>query len=136
MASKRVLIVEDDTSSRTALAELLREEGFDAVAASSGAEALAACREAVPDIVLLDYRLPDTTGLDLIGELRSQESLGCPFLLVSGSSDLEISDSGEPRFRDHAAMALLAGAAGYIPKPVDLDALLDAMNRALDDASN
>jgi len=132
MATKRVLIVEDDTSSRMALAELLREEGFDAHGVATAAAALSACLNAAPDLVLLDYRLPDGNGVELIVRLRAEAEIRCPIILVSGSSDLEIAADGSPGFVDHESAAIEAGATGYVPKPIDLDALLDVMRRAID----
>ncbi len=61
-----ILIVEDEATSRWALAALLREEGHRAIAVTTGREAVVACHAVRPDVVILDYGLPDMSGLDVL----------------------------------------------------------------------
>jgi DNA-binding NarL/FixJ family response regulator len=72
----RVLIAEDDEMLRGALAELLAGQGFQVVGqASDGEEALALARKLVPDVALVDYRMPGMNGVDLTAYLKEEVPL-------------------------------------------------------------
>ena len=66
----KVMVVDDTDSVREPVVRLLRREGYETVWASSGAEALAAIDEADPDLVLLDFMMPDMDGLTMLERLR------------------------------------------------------------------
>jgi DNA-binding response OmpR family regulator len=104
----RVLIVEDEATIATPLAEGLGREGFDVSRASTGAEALAA---AEPDIVLLDLRLPDMDGLDVCRRLRERSQV--PIIIVTAR--------GEEADR---VVGLELGADDYVVKPFGLRELI------------
>jgi len=118
-----VLIVEDDAETRNMLATLLATEGFHAVAAEDGLEALHLLRTVrhgapeVPCLVLLDLRMPRLGG----GEFRRAQ-LGdptvasVPVAVMSGAVDAE-----------QRARAL--GAVATVTKPIDVDALLQIVRR-------
>lgn len=83
-----VLIVEDDVDNRQAFAEVLRTMGLRVLAVASGREGAVAARELVPDLVLLDFRLPDITGLDVCRELRQvPETADIPVVIVTASPE-------------------------------------------------
>jgi DNA-binding response OmpR family regulator len=89
-----VLIVEGDDDSREGLAEVMRAAGVRALAVGLGREALRFARELMPDLVLLDHRLPDLTGEDVCRELRAnQATAAIPIVVVSASPE-SISDTG------------------------------------------
>ena len=98
-----VLIVDDHPAVRQGLALLLEPEGI-AVCAEAGncAEALTACRQHQPDIILVDLSLGDEDGLLVLGELRGY---GRPFLVYSMHEDGR-----------HVKQAFAAGALGYVTK--------------------
>ena len=104
----KVLIVEDEATIATPLAEGLGREGFDVSRASTGAEALAA---AAPDIVLLDLRLPDMDGLDVCRRLRERSNV--PIIIVTAR--------GEEADR---VVGLELGADDYVVKPFGLRELI------------
>jgi CheY-like chemotaxis protein len=118
-----ILIVEDDHATREQLTTLLSMHGFHAVAAEDGLEALHLLRIVrhraphVPCLVLLDLKMPR-----LGGEAFRRAQLGDPIVasvpvaVVSGAADLELS-----------ARAL--GAVAALPKPIDIDALIDVVRR-------
>jgi DNA-binding response OmpR family regulator len=64
-----ILIVEDDATARSALTILLRAEGHDALAVANGREALETCAALDPDVLIIDYGLPDMTGLEVLEEV-------------------------------------------------------------------
>ena len=118
-----VLIVEDDPDTREMLASLLAMEGFYAVSAEDGLEALHVLRTVrhrapeVPCLVLLDLMMPRLGG----GEFRRAQlgdptGAGVPVAVMSGAVDL-----------DERAQAL--GAVASVAKPSDIDLLMDVVRR-------
>jgi CheY-like chemotaxis protein len=109
-----VLMVEDDADIREDVSELLREEGYQVVTASNGAEALCVLRSLGrrPCIVLLDLMMPVMDGWTAHAEIARDPSLrDLPVVIVSGASDVPT----------HARNL---GAVGYLTKPFAWDALL------------
>jgi len=114
----RILVAEDDRAAREALVRALQLEGYTVVAASNGAEALEAVRQAQPDVLLLDVSMPLVDGLTVCRVLRA-ESNRLPVLMLTARTETSDRVAG-----------LDAGADDYMPKPYDLDELL-ARVRAL-----
>jgi CheY-like chemotaxis protein/signal transduction histidine kinase len=82
---KRLLVVEDNAAERLSIAELLGHEDIDIVGVETGAEALAALREQKIDCVVLDLRLPDMSGFDLLSQLRDEAELAdVPVVVFTG----------------------------------------------------
>lgn len=112
----RVLVVDDDVSCCSALRTLLRDEGYEVDVASGGEEALALIASAPPDVLLSDIRMPGMDGFALLRQARRTHDF--PVLLMSADDKSE-------------ADVLAAGAAGYVGKPLDIDAVLRALDAAL-----
>ena len=113
-----VLVVEDDTSLRSALAATLKAAGYRPVSARDGAEGMRWFAHYAPDLVVLDLGLPDRDGLTLIAEIRERGAT--PILVLSA--------------RDAEAMkvqALDLGADDYVQKPFGVDELLARLRAAL-----
>jgi len=70
MAQHTVLVVEDDASIRSLIAELLDDAGYRVLEADCGKMALSLAREHAPSVALVDYMLPDMSGLDVLERLR------------------------------------------------------------------
>lgn len=116
-----ILAVEDEARNAALLRAILGPAGYDLTIAASLAEARAAMSTKMPALVLLDRHLPDGDGLNLARELRASEiTSAIPVLLVSASV-LPV---------DRMA-AEEAGCAGFIDKPVRVDALLAEVARHL-----
>ncbi len=114
----RILVAEDDRAAREALVRALQLEGYTVVAASNGAEALEAVRQARPDVLLLDVSMPLVDGLTVCRVLRAEDNR-LPVLMLTARTETSDRVAG-----------LDAGADDYMPKPYDLDELL-ARVRAL-----
>ena len=115
------ILVEDDSSSRTALTKLVEHEGFTVKSAATLAEARALIKASPPGLVLTDLHLPDGNGIELLRELR--ESSPVEVVLITGHGTLET-----------AVEALRLGASDYVTKPVDvahLKRVLNNMHRTL-----
>lgn len=115
-----ILIIDDEASLISSLTFALEEEGYKVYGAETGQSGLQAVAELRPDLVLLDLRLPDTTGLDVL-EAMPRES-GTPQVIM-------ISAHGDTRA---AVKAVKMGAADYLTKPFDLDDLLHTVSATLE----
>jgi two-component system, NarL family, response regulator DevR len=115
--SLRVLLVDDHELVRMGLRTLLSgEAGFVVVGeAGSVAEAVAAARTYRPDVVLMDVRLPDGSGVEACREIRSELPDARVLMLTSFADE------------DAVFSAIVAGASGYLLKQARADALLDAI---------
>ncbi len=84
-ARRTILLIEDEESITTPLAEALVRDGFRADVAHTAADGLARGRAARPDLVLLDIGLPDGSGLDVCRELRASSSV--PIIILSARGE-------------------------------------------------
>ncbi|MBI3452203.1 MAG: response regulator transcription factor [Rhodospirillales bacterium] len=110
--SRRILLVDDDTTLRQSLAEQLAAEDFATVQVDSGAAALAAAKEGHFDAILLDIGLPDMDGRDVCRQLR-EAGLSAPvIMLTAADSDMD------------TIQGLDSGANDYMTKPFRLGVLL------------
>jgi DNA-binding NtrC family response regulator len=118
-ARARVLLADDDEDVRSVF-EIVLGETFDVRTAATGADMLAIVRDWGPDVLLLDWTLPDATGEELVERLRARESGGAllPIVVVSGD----------------ATVKEIARRIGAIPcpKPCAVDQLMAAIERALE----
>ena len=126
MGEKRILVVDDHNGSRAALVELLSEEGHYVKEAASGLEAVARAQSWPPDVAIVDYHLPDIDGVAVTRALVKNDS-DCSVIFVSGTAELEAEGDGSLKFCERGAEAIAAGAATWLPKPIDIDRLLDAL---------
>ena len=115
-----VLIVDDETGVREGLVRAVASRGYRTVPASSLADARAALDKEEIDCVLLDVRLKDGDGLDLLRELRAGTHRETPVIMATAFGDSE-----------RTIQAMKAGAFEYVTKPFDLPLLLDAVDRAV-----
>jgi two-component system response regulator MtrA len=120
----RVLVVDDDAALAEMLGIVLRGEGFEPVFCADGERALAAFREAKPDLVLLDLMLPGRDGIDVCRAIRAES--GTPIVMLTAKSDtLDI------------VVGLESGADDYVVKPFkpkELVARIRARIRRTDEA--
>jgi DNA-binding response OmpR family regulator len=118
LTGRNILIVEDDPEVRSIIARLLEGEGTHFVEATGGAEAVAALRTKRFDLVLLDLKLPDDDGLDILRRLRQRSMV--PVIVLTAQSD-EVSQ----------VLCLELGADDYIIKPFFNSVLLARMKNAM-----
>jgi DNA-binding NtrC family response regulator len=119
--SNVVLVVDDEPGIREGLATALRRRGWDAVAVAGVAAARATLAQRHVDCVLLDVRLKDGDGLELLRELKRGPLREVPVIIATAYGDGE---------RTIAAMR--DGAFDYVTKPFDLEALTGSVRRALE----
>jgi two-component system response regulator HydG len=116
----RVLVVDDEASARSGLEKLLRQEGYAVESASDGENALSLVSDRPPDVVVTDLKMPRMDGMQLLAKLREQNA-EIPVIVVTAFGDVA-----------SAVGAMRAGAADYLTKPVDFDALLVSIERVLE----
>ncbi|HEV8599763.1 MAG TPA: HD domain-containing phosphohydrolase [Gemmatimonadales bacterium] len=114
-----LLIVDDEESIRSALKRFLGGKGYDLITAGTGADALQALRRYKIAGVVLDVRLPDVSGVDLVPQLLELEPNVAIVMLTA------VDDAAS------ATLSLQRGAMEYLTKPVDLADLSGAVERAL-----
>ena len=118
MEQKTVLIVDDDQIIREQIEKELRREFFNAFKAHDGKTALEIFRREKIDIVILDVKLPDMDGLDILATIK-KEKPDCEVIVITGWGSQEI-----------AITALRKGAIDYIEKPMKMEEVTAALGRA------
>ncbi len=118
---ERILVVEDETSAREALAEIIAALGYVVTAVGSGGEADALPAQSAFDLLLTDIVLPDASGLDLAIRLLDRWT-AMKLILMSGYSD-----------NDAVRLAVAGGRARFLQKPFGIDALAQELRDALDE---
>jgi CheY-like chemotaxis protein len=114
-----IVVVEDDTDTREAFAEFLRGEGFDVLEAANGRAALDIVSASRPDAVVTDLRMPRMDGIQLIRALRTADATRrLPIICVSGDGE-------------YAGEAAAVGCDAFLPKPCDLDRVVEALTRLI-----
>ena len=113
MATKEILVVDDEIGIRELLSEILFDEGYQVTLAESAQQAREFRLQRVPDLVLLDIWMPDTDGLSLLKEWVAQDLLTMPVVMMSGHGTIET-----------ALEATRIGAADFLEKPIALQKLL------------
>lgn len=116
-----VLIVEDEPAQREVLAYNIRSEGFSVITAGAGDEALVMVRETPPDVIVLDWMLPNVSGIEVCRQLKtSSDSSNIPVIMLSARSE-EVD-----RVR-----GLETGADDYVVKPYSVAELLARLRTQL-----
>jgi chemosensory pili system protein ChpA (sensor histidine kinase/response regulator) len=115
----RALVVDDSLSARRALAEFVRDLGFEVQTAGDGLEAVALLEHTIPDILLIDLEMPRMNGLELTAHVRSRSAtMHLPVLMITSRSTDK-----------HRRSAMQAGVNVYLVKPFAEDELLRHIQR-------
>lgn len=119
----KIHIVEDETLFAKSVARRLERDAYLVEISESLAEASKSLSRELPDILLLDVRLPDGSGLDLLKEIRNRDDESCkslPIIVMTAYGEL-----------DDAISAMKLGATDYLKKPIDLDELVLTLSKVL-----
>src|SRR5579862_4585947 len=120
MPSEKILIVDDEKLIRWSVRRQLEEWGYVAVEAESGTGGLAQIRSEAPDLALLDVRLPDMSGIEVLREIK-QSNLSIPVIMITGDPQI-----------DDIKTAVKLGALDFIKKPLDFDELQITLSNTID----
>lgn len=116
----KILIVDDQPSVRFGLRSLLEGEGYRVLEAETGEQALAAVTESAPQLILLDLRLPDANGIDLLTRIKEIDD-DVPVIMLTAHGTIET-----------AIHALKNGAENFLTKPFDAESLLILIAKTLE----
>jgi two-component system nitrogen regulation response regulator NtrX len=120
MAKAQVLIVDDEEGIRESLSQIIEDDGYETVTASSGEDAIRAVHEALPDLVLLDIWMSGIDGIQTLQEIKAMHP-DMPVIMISGHANIE-----------SAIKATKMGAYDLLEKPLSLDKVLLSVQRALE----
>jgi two-component system nitrogen regulation response regulator NtrX len=115
-----VLVVDDEAAIRDSLRMILEYEGYRVDEASSGSQALAKVAERPPDAILLDIKMPEMDGLDVLKAFR-ERGYDMPVLMISGHADVQT-----------AVEATRRGAYDFFEKPLHRERILVSLRNAVD----
>src|SRR5262245_615399 len=115
----RVLVVDDEVNARTALAELLRDEGYDVETAADAFKALGKYESFAPHVVLTDLKMPGMDGIELVRKIQAYEEPATVIVMTAFGAVQSALD------------AMRAGAFEYLTKPLNFDELLVVIEKAL-----
>ena len=115
-----ILIVDDDEVIQETLLDVLKKRGYDIFLAGSGKVALETIKKNIIDLVLLDMRLPDVDGLDVLKRVKELDS-EILVIMMTAYSDIQT-----------AVAAMKSGAYHYINKPFELDELKLLIEKGLE----
>jgi DNA-binding NtrC family response regulator len=120
MEKNRILVVDDEANARTALAELLRDEGYLVETASDGFKALGKVAEFGPDLILTDLNMPGMSGLDLLRRVRGEDEERAVVVMTAFGAI------------ETAVAAMKEGAADYLAKPINMTELTLVLKREIE----
>jgi DNA-binding NtrC family response regulator len=118
--SGRILVVDDEVNARTALAELLRDEGYEVEMAADAFKALGKYESFSPHVVVTDLKMPGMDGVDLVRKIRAEEDAAAVVVMTAFGAV------------ETAVDAMRAGAADYLTKPLNFDELLVVIDKVLE----
>ena len=119
MSAEKVMIVDDERLVRWSLRQKCEEWGYSVIEADAGEPALRLAQRESPDLVLLDVRMPDLTGIEVLDQLKKNNDARAVIMITA-----------DPQLDDVKA-AIKLGAYDFVGKPIDFETLHEAMENAL-----
>jgi len=120
VAQRTILVADDDASIRSLLKQLLSDEGYSVVEATTGTEVVEKVKDTNPDLVIMDVRMPELDGIEALSKLKvSSPKTSVLIMTAFGSSN-------------NAIRAMELGAFDYITKPFELDKISHTVRRVIE----
>ncbi len=116
---KKILIVDDQQGIRLLLSEVFKNEGYDTILASTGAEAVQYVDNNTVDCVLLDMKIPGMNGLEILQHIKKSFAQ-LPVVMMTGNSDIDLIRNAKE-----------LGASHFFTKPFDIFVVKDTINKML-----
>ncbi len=114
MTEKKILVVDDSNTNIVLLESLLERNGYTVFTAGSGRQGLDSMRNMLPDLIILDLKMPDLGGFEFLEVLRENDDwMDIPVVILSAVSD-----------SDSIKKAMELGATDYLTKPLDPDKVI------------
>src|SRR5699024_4959145 len=120
---KKILIVDDQPGIVLLLKEILETEGYRIVTAATGQEALESIRNHMPDLIILDYRIPIINGIEVVQKLE-EENISVPIILMSG-----LPEKLNQKTKDHRQIV------GMLAKPFDIQGVGELVRESIESYS-
>jgi CheY-like chemotaxis protein len=121
LTGRKILIVDDERPFCNATAEILNFHGYQTFAAYNADDAISILKDVTPDLIIVDFRMPQIDGIDLLRSLSPKPSLlHTPFIMISGNA--MDADWGQ---------AWQAGADAFLAKPFKVEELLNMIDHIL-----
>jgi CheY-like chemotaxis protein len=122
MKSQKILLADDEMALRFLLSETLIDEGFDITVATDGQEAIDSLQQNEYDLIILDYMMPEKTGIEVCGWLRNSTSVNQqkPVILLTAKA-----------LEKDKERALAAGVTNYFVKPFSPLQLISAIKQMI-----
>ncbi|MBD2165523.1 CHASE2 domain-containing protein [Calothrix membranacea FACHB-236] len=117
----QILIVDDDENHRSLLINLLQQIGCRILEANEGKQGLALAKECIPDVILLDLAMPNMDGFEFMVHLQAHSQTRSIPIIVSSANV----------FEENRQRSLEAGATAFVPKPLQIEELLNALRSVL-----
>ncbi len=118
---KKILIVDDEPDIVKLVSLRLKLQGYEVATASGGVEGLQKAKDEPPDLILLDVKMPDMDGYQIMQKLKEDgRTRSIPIIMLTGQSNIE-----------DVAKAVQSGAVDYIVKPFESIVLLEKIRKAL-----
>lgn len=115
-----VLVVDDEKEIRELLADILRQRGYETSVAGDGGSALKQVKKLWPDLVVLDFRLPDMDGIEVLSKIKTLHP-SAQVVILTGHGDIEL-----------AVRAMRSGAHDFLSKPIDAEPFALRIEKALE----
>ena len=119
MSTPKILLIDDEDSVRQMLAEFLNLKGYQTFEANGGAKGLQIAELIKPEIIILDLKMPEMDGIEVLKKIRAKD-ISTTVLMLTGVYD-----------ETAARMAIQQGAYDYLTKPIDLTSLESLIARIL-----
>jgi len=119
--AQSILVADDDPQILELVTGILKAEGYDAIAADNGEDALRLAREKKPSLIFLDIKMPKKDGIEVCKELKADDATKyIPIVMLSSTGQLQ-----------EIQRAMFHGADSYITKPSDRQRILETVKSAL-----
>jgi DNA-binding NtrC family response regulator len=122
LARPLLLVVDDEQDVLSLVRRVAEEEAFEAVVCSNGHQAIQIAHDRRPDLVIVDLRMPDVSGVEIVRALRAADAKASIVLMTMHASS------------ESAVKAVKLGAADYLTKPLDLQRLKDTFGKVKEEA--
>ncbi len=118
---KTIVIADDELDALNILRDILESEGYKVFAVPDGKQAIDAVMKEKPDLLLVDNSMPEVQGIDVVRQLRQHAELKPMKILFMSAAAA----------KDDQEAARVSGADGFLPKPFEVDQLIDAVKKIL-----
>jgi len=115
-----ILVIDDEQLVRWSIEKLLSKNGHEVISVETGAEGLLKLKDSTPDLILLDMKLPDINGMEILRTIK-KDNKEVPVIIITAYGSI-----------DSAIDAIKTGAFDYVVKPFDAEKLKLTVNRALE----